>query len=270
MLWCNQISYCRWSFVYTLHFCWQTKKKKSSSEQKNGRERERERERGKKNRFLSSFLYRLFFFFFFSFFFVFHYHCLVFSRHARRDRELETSITTFPVYIYIDLFVVWMNFLIEFIFFINLFPFLRSNQSLISWKDMSHIVLSLKPLHPSICQFKVENCHQTFAYAQQYDTYCNFYSRLRDCYRPLFDDMQCLSSELEKTYRTIRQNEYDACNNHPLARSVYYTSSCSSLRMSMSFLIIIFICLIIWQQKTLLSLSLSFFCYPVLLLFFYN
>jgi hypothetical protein len=62
-----------------------------------------------------------------------------------------------------------------------------------------------------MCQFKFENCIQDSSYADQLDNDCNIYSRLRDCFRTLLDDKQCLTLQLRRQYKKAKQNEYEAC-----------------------------------------------------------
>ncbi|CAF1339166.1 unnamed protein product [Adineta steineri] len=80
-----------------------------------------------------------------------------------------------------------------------------------SSNQLFHILTSLKPFRSQICQFKFENCIQDSSYADQLDTDCNIYSRLRDCFRSLLDESQCLSSQLKHQYKKAKQNEYEAC-----------------------------------------------------------
>ncbi|CAF2668288.1 unnamed protein product [Rotaria sp. Silwood2] len=87
----------------------------------------------------------------------------------------------------------------------------QQQQSSSSSNQLFHIVTALKPFHSQICQFKFENCIQDSSYADQLDTDCNIYSRLRDCFRLLLDESQCLSSQLKHQYKKAKQNEYEAC-----------------------------------------------------------
>ncbi|CAF4807681.1 unnamed protein product [Rotaria sp. Silwood2] len=109
----------------------------------------------------------------------------------------------------------------------------QQQQSSSSSNQLFHIVTALKPFHSQICQFKFENCIQDSSYADQLDTDCNIYSRLRDCFRLLLDESQCLSSQLKHQYKKAKQNEYEACgviSSYESIRSSLYTSSSSKLK----------------------------------------
>ena len=102
------------------------------------------------------------------------------------------------------LFVVWTIF------------YYRSVRSESSTNDVStnplfNILGSLQPFRSQICQFKFENCIQDSSYADFLDNDCNIYSRLRDCFRSLLDDKQCLTLQLKRQYRKAKQNEYESC-----------------------------------------------------------
>jgi len=102
-----------------------------------------------------------------------------------------------------------------------------------SSNQLLHIVSSLKPINSQICQFKFENCIQDSSYADQLDNICNIYSRLRDCFRSLLDDVQCISSQLKHQYKKTRQNEYKACcasSSYESVRSSLYTSLSTRLK----------------------------------------
>ncbi len=112
-----------------------------------------------------------------------------------------------------------------------------------SSNQLFHILASLKPIRSQICQFKFENCIQDSSYADQLDTNCNIYSRLRDCLRSLLDDPQCLSSQLKHQYRKTRQNEYEACgvaSSYESVRSSWYTSLSSKLKTTYLITLILF------------------------------
>jgi hypothetical protein len=101
--------------------------------------------------------------------------------------------------------------------------------------QLYHILTSLKPFRSQLCQFKFENCIQDSSYADQLDTDCNIYSRLRDCFRLLLDDSQCVSSQLKHQYKKARLNEYEACgvaSSYESVRSSWYTSSSSKLKIT--------------------------------------
>jgi hypothetical protein len=126
-----------------------------------------------------------------------------------------------------------LNF-IDIIVLLTIFPYILSEQQQSS-NQLFDILTSLKPIRSQICQFKFENCIQDSSYADQLDTYCNIYSRLRDCFRPLLDDPQCSSSQLKHQYRKTRQNEYEACGvaaSYASVRSSSYTSLSSTLKIT--------------------------------------
>ncbi|CAF5216923.1 unnamed protein product, partial [Rotaria magnacalcarata] len=99
--------------------------------------------------------------------------------------------------------------LIEFIVILTMSTCIRSQHQ--SSNQLYQIVTGLKQFHSQLCQFKFENCIQDSSYADQLDTDCNIYSRLRDCFRSLLDDSQCLSAQLKDQYKKAKQNEYQAC-----------------------------------------------------------
>lgn len=80
-----------------------------------------------------------------------------------------------------------------------------------SSNQLYHILGSLQPFRSQICQFKFENCIQDSSYADQLDNDCNIYSRLRDCFRSLLDETQCLTVQLKRQYKKAKQNEYESC-----------------------------------------------------------
>jgi hypothetical protein len=114
-----------------------------------------------------------------------------------------------------------------------------------SSNQLFHILSSLKPINSQICQFKFENCIQDSSYADQLDNICNIYSRLRDCFRSLLDDSQCISSQLKYQYRKTRQNEYKACgdvsSSYESVRSSWYTSLSTKLKTTCLTIFILFI-----------------------------
>jgi hypothetical protein len=77
--------------------------------------------------------------------------------------------------------------------------------------QLFNILGSLQPFRSQFCQFKFENCIQDSSYADQLDNDCNIYSRLRDCFRSLLDETQCLTIQLKRQYKKAKQNEYDSC-----------------------------------------------------------
>ncbi|CAF0938844.1 unnamed protein product [Adineta ricciae] len=101
-----------------------------------------------------------------------------------------------------------------------------------STSQLYHILTSLKPLRPQICQFKFENCIQDSSYADQLNTDCDIYSRLRDCFRSLLDESQCSSTQLKRQYKQAKKSEYEACgvtSVYEKTRSSWYTSSSTKL-----------------------------------------
>ncbi|CAF0945871.1 unnamed protein product [Rotaria sordida] len=142
--------------------------------------------------------------------------------------------------------------LIEFIVIMTVLTCIVSQQqqrqlSSSSSNQLFHIVTALKPFHSQLCQFKFENCIQDSSYADQLNNHCNIYSRLRDCFRLLLDESQCLSLELKHEYKKAKQNEYEACgvrSSYESIRSSFYISSSSKLNityLTIFFLFIIFI-----------------------------
>ena len=134
--------------------------------------------------------------------------------------------------------------LIELFLLLILFPLILSKQSLSSSNQLFHALSSLKPLRSQTCQFKFENCIQDFSYADQLDSYCNIYSRLRDCFRSLVDDLQCSSSQTKQEYYKSRENEYRACgiaSSHQSIRSSMYTSSSFKLQTSLLTTLLLFL-----------------------------
>lgn len=130
---------------------------------------------------------------------------------------------------------------------LTMFISIRSEQQQSS-DQLLHILSSLKPIRSQYCQFKFENCIQDLSYADQLDTVCNIYSRLRDCFRLLLDDKECSTSQLKHQYKKTRENEYQACNNHPSSyqsiRSSWYTSLSSKLKTTSLTTYILFFLLI--------------------------
>jgi len=73
--------------------------------------------------------------------------------------------------------------------------------------QLFNILGSLQPFRSQFCQYKFENCIQDSSYIDQLDTDCNIYSRLRDCFRSLLDETQCLTIQLKRQYNKIKKNE---------------------------------------------------------------
>jgi hypothetical protein len=121
---------------------------------------------------------------------------------------------------------------IEYLVLTTMFTCLQCEQPLSD--QLIHILASLQPFRSQLCQFKFENCIQDSSYADQFDTDCNMYSRLRDCFRLLLDESQCLSIQLKHQYQQAKQNEYDACQTpslHQSVRSSMFTSLSTRLNV---------------------------------------
>lgn len=124
-------------------------------------------------------------------------------------------------------------YLLEFLLISMCFSCLRSTEQPLS-NRLIRILTALQPFRPEFCQFKFENCIQDSSYADQFDTDCNIYSRLRDCYRSLLDESQCVSRQLKRQYQQAKQNEYDSCalpSSYQSVRSSIYTSSATRLKL---------------------------------------
>ena len=129
----------------------------------------------------------------------------------------------------------------------SLFTCILSQERLSS--QLIHILTSLQPFRAQICQFKFENCIQDSSYADQLDTDCNIYSRLRDCFRSLLDEPQCLSNQLKRQYKQAKQNEYEACgisSSYESIRSAVYTSSSSSSRRTVCLFLVVVVVSLLW------------------------
>ena len=116
-----------------------------------------------------------------------------------------------------------------------------------SLDQLFHIVTSLRRFHSQKCQFKFENCIQDLSYANQLDTECNVYSHLRDCFRSLLDESQCLSHQLKHQYNEAKKHEYEACgsiSSYESVRSSWYTSSSSKLSTTYLTTLILFVIII--------------------------
>jgi hypothetical protein len=117
--------------------------------------------------------------------------------------------------------------------------------------QLFNILGSLQPFRSQFCQFKFENCIQDSSYADQLDNDCNIYSRLRDCFRSLLDETQCLTIQLKRQYKKAKQNEYDSCGIALSLESIHSpVDTSSSLKLNINYLIIYFLLII--------SISLSF------------
>lgn len=105
--------------------------------------------------------------------------------------------------------------------------------------QLYNILGSLQPFRSQYCQFKFENCIQDSSYADQLDNDCNIYSRLRDCFRSLLDETQCLTIQLKRQYKKAKQNEYDSCGIALSLESLHSPiNTSSSLRLTSNDMII--------------------------------
>ncbi|UJR27236.1 hypothetical protein I4U23_008532 [Adineta vaga] len=109
--------------------------------------------------------------------------------------------------------------------------------------QLFNILGTLQPFRSQFCQFKFENCIQDSSYADQLDNDCNIYSRLRDCFRSLLDETQCLTIQLKRQYKKAKQNEYESCGialSYESINSSIYTTS-SSMKLNMNYLTVFFL-----------------------------
>lgn len=139
----------------------------------------------------------------------------------------------------------WIS-LRELFVLVTIFPMVFTERIHQSSNQLFHILNTLKPLRSQLCQFKFENCIQDSSYADQLDNRCNIYSRLRDCFRTLFDDLHCSNTQLKQQYRKVRENEYLACSTPPLHSSMHTSKSSTLSRNYLRILLL------------LLSVSLAF------------
>jgi hypothetical protein len=111
--------------------------------------------------------------------------------------------------------------------------------------QLYNILGSLQPFRSQFCQFKFENCIQDSSYADQLDNDCNIYSRLRDCFRSLLDETQCLTIQLKRQYKKAKQNEYDSCGIALSLESIHSTVNTSSTRkLNINYLTVYFLLMI--------------------------
>jgi hypothetical protein len=112
--------------------------------------------------------------------------------------------------------------------------------------QLFNILGSLQPFRSQICQFKFENCIQDSSYADQLDNDCNIYSRLRDCFRSLLDEAQCLTVQLKRQYKKAKQNEYESCGIALSLESINSSlnTSSSSSKLNINYLTIYLLFLI--------------------------
>jgi len=144
-------------------------------------------------------------------------------------------------------------------------------QSSASSNQLLHILDSIQPSRSQLCQFKFENCIQDSSYADQLDTDCNIYSRIRDCFRSLLDESQCRTIQLKRQYNQAKKNEYETCgvasSLESISSSMYISSSniCRIDHLLLPFTIAIFLSLVWkWNENYLyisggLMLDWSFF-----------
>ncbi|CAF0796329.1 unnamed protein product [Rotaria sordida] len=117
--------------------------------------------------------------------------------------------------------------------------------------QLFNILGSLQPFRSQFCQFKFENCIQDSSYADQLDNDCNIYSRLRDCFRSLLDETQCLTIQLRRQYKQAKQNEYESCGITLSLESINSSiNTSSSFKININYLTVFFLFII--------SISLSF------------
>jgi hypothetical protein len=129
--------------------------------------------------------------------------------------------------------------------------FSENNQQDQSSNQLFNILGSLQPFRSQFCQFKFENCIQDSSYADQLDNDCNIYSRLRDCFRSLLDETQCLTIQLKRQYKKAKQNEYDSCGIAISLESINSSvETSSSTKLNINYLTVYFLLII--------SISLSF------------
>jgi hypothetical protein len=111
--------------------------------------------------------------------------------------------------------------------------------------QLYNILGSLQPFRSQFCQFKFENCIQDSSYADQLDNDCNIYSRLRDCFRSLLDETQCLTIQLKRQYKKAKQNEYDSCGIALSLESIHSTiNTSSSVKLNINSITVYFLFII--------------------------
>ncbi|CAF3327234.1 unnamed protein product [Rotaria socialis] len=103
--------------------------------------------------------------------------------------------------------------------------------------QLLNILSTLQPFRSQFCQFKFENCIQDSTFADQLDNDCNIYSRLRDCFRSLLDEPQCLTLQLKRQYKQAKQNEYESCGIALSLESINSSiNTSSSMKLNIHFL----------------------------------
>ncbi|CAF3995084.1 unnamed protein product [Rotaria sp. Silwood2] len=117
--------------------------------------------------------------------------------------------------------------------------------------QLFNILGSLQSFRSQFCQFKFENCIQDSSYADQLDNDCNIYSRLRDCFRSLLDETQCLTIQLKRQYKQAKQNEYESCGITLSLESINSSiNTSSSFKININYLTV--------SLLFIISISLSF------------
>lgn len=170
--------------------------------------------------------------------------------HCRLTSELNQLMSITRISIYFDCIVVS---------FLTMFVCLQSKEVVPSTR-LDQIFSTLPVLRPDSCRLKFENCLQDLSYADQLNSNCNIYSRIRDCYHSLFDHSSCLSDQFHRYYHHAKQNEYKACS---ASSSFFYGAPRSSMLNSgsrnnfqislwkkSSFLLLVFILLTLFYNKT--------------------
>jgi hypothetical protein len=123
--------------------------------------------------------------------------------------------------------------------------FCQTHQQDQTSNQLFNILGSLQPFRSQFCQFKFENCIQDSSYADQLDNDCNIYSRLRDCFRSLLDETQCLTIQLKRQYKKAKQNEYDSCGIALSLESIHPSvDTSSSLKLNNNSLTVYFLFII--------------------------
>ncbi len=123
--------------------------------------------------------------------------------------------------------------------------FCQTHQQDQTSNQLFNILGSLQPFRSQFCQFKFENCIQDSSYADQLDNDCNIYSRLRDCFRSLLDETQCLTIQLKRQYKKAKQNEYDSCGIALSLESIHPSvDTSSSLKLNNNSLTLYFLFII--------------------------
>lgn len=129
---------------------------------------------------------------------------------------------------------------------ISKYSFSETNQDDQMSNQLLHILGMLPPFRTQFCQFKFENCIQDSTFADQLDNDCNIYSRLRDCFRSLLDEPQCLTLQLKRQYKQAKQNEYESCGIALSLDSINSSINTSSSRkLNIHFLTVYFLLILL-------------------------